>query len=757
MQKVVPRGATGSSRNWSLVLVPVFGVLLVVALWSAVLVGIAAGERKALESELRDANSYVFSFEAHVRRTLRELDRTLQLLKSETERTGQTDLKRLQELGLIRGAEVNSLSILNRHGDVVASNRFTNVSPNFADRDYFRHHAEVDTGTMDISRPFVGRVVGRNVIVLSRRLNGPKGEFAGVAMISISPTIFTDFYVDANLGAHGVLGIFGLDGAYRVRRMGADESDTSPSASPQLLRLARDNHVGSYVGASPHDGVVRLVAYRRLPEYPLVVMAARSTDEAFSGFRGYRNAYLALAIAGTLVILPFFGVLYRVMQHSRQKSARLRNQREFLLELLDNIPLGISVRRLAADGSGEYVVWNETNALMYGAPQETVVGRPLTAVAPPDAAERVMEWDRALLASPAILNIVEPEQMPTGETAQIHRVRAPIFDAEDEVEYVITVSEDVTRQKAAEDDVRLASKVFETTTDGIVISGPDDRIITVNAAFTRLTGYAQDEMLGQPVDGALFAPLDADEFAAQMTSLHRDGSLTAEVHRLDKNGRELDLWLSASVVRDNAGAIVNHVRTYTDISRLKGAQRQLEQLVNIDVLTGLPNRRRFHERLEHALQRARRSGQEVGLLFLDLDGFKSVNDNFGHDIGDELLRQAAGRLASCMRATDAPCRLGGDEFTVILEGSTAPDHAIFVSRRIQNELAKPFLIGNGKLHVGTSIGIAFFPAHGLTAADLVGRADQAMYQAKQAGGNRYVIYREPAQAARMELAADLAP
>ncbi len=204
-----------------------------------------------------------------------------------------------------------------------------------------------------------------------------------------------------------------------------------------------------------------------------------------------------------------------------------------------------------------------------------------------------------------------------------------------------------------------------------------------------------------------------------MTHLHREGYVTAEVRRKHKDGRELQLWITATLVRSDEGRILNYLRVFTDISPLKDTQRQLEHLVHIDPLTGLPNRRLFGERIEDALHRARRTGLGVALLFLDLDGFKHINDTHGHHVGDQLLQQAAVKLAGCIRASDSLFRLGGES-----------------------------------MKVGTSIGIALYPADGGDSIALIHSADAAMYRAKNAGGNRHalspcdkIVSREPLRSA----------
>ena len=290
--------------------------------------------------------------------------------------------------------------------------------------------------------------------------------------------------------------------------------------------------------------------------------------------------------------------------------------------------------------------------------------------------------------------------------------------------------------------MRLGSRVFESTADAVVVTDAEDRVLTVNAAFSRITGFSADEMLGRIFRESPFRPIDPEQSAARLEVRLRDGHVTAEVLRHRKDGSELPLWLTASNVLDESGKIVNSVRVFTDISELKATQRQLEALATIDALTALPNRLYFKDQLERLLAQARREPQQFALLFIDLDNFKSINDSLGHAAGDDVLQQTAKRLTQCVRETDTVARFGGDEFTIILPQIQSARGPEFVAEQVLKALALPFTVAGNEHFLSASIGLALYPADGASADQLLRNADTAMYRAKESGRGCYVYFEQ---------------
>ena len=449
------------------------------------------------------------------------------------------------------------------------------------------------------------------------------------------------------------------------------------------------------------------------------------------------------AAAATLVIVIFFGVFTLFAVRLKRHRVKLKIQRRFLETLVDNVPSGITVRSMRPGTFGRYVLCNESNRLIFGIGPKEALGKTVLDVMTGPYAEQIMEFDRQLLASPMVQDIVQVRDVPGQESCIYHLLRAPIFGAEGQVDYIMTSATDITQERARMDELELASRVVETTADAIVISDADDRVVMVNAAFTKLTGYDAHEIVGKILAESPFRPIDVAESAARMDRQLRDGFVTAEVSRFRKDGTPLSLWVTASSVRNPDGSLRNNVRVFTDISLLKETQHKLEQLASFDSLTGVPNRRLLHDRLEQATYRAKRNKKEMAVMFIDLDEFKKVNDTLGHDVGDLLLQQVALRLQKCVRLSDSIGRLGGDEFAIILEDTQQPEDAMIVGERILATFAAPFVLDGHRVAATASIGIAIYPEDGMEPAELLKNADVAMYRAKQAGRKQFKFFSDP--------------
>lgn len=303
---------------------------------------------------------------------------------------------------------------------------------------------------------------------------------------------------------------------------------------------------------------------------------------------------------------------------------------------------------------------------------------------------------------------------------------------------------DVTTMKRSESELRLAGKVFNNSNEGIVVVDHNGQIIKANRSFYKLTGYSTAEIIGRSPGIFKSDHYGEDFYHSIWQSVKQTGQWQGEVWSRKKSEDIVAYWVSISTIKNNKGKTESYVAIFNDITEKKKAEESILQLAHYDELTKLPNRALFFDRLNHAVERAKRESKNLAVLFLDLDNFKEVNDSRGHSIGDKLLKCVSRRLSRIVRSSDSVARLGGDEFTVILEGidshQDAKKEAAAVAVKILIALTKPFIINNESLRVSASVGIAVYPEDALKADDLVRSADMAMYEAKKKGRNTYEFY-----------------
>jgi diguanylate cyclase (GGDEF)-like protein/PAS domain S-box-containing protein len=305
---------------------------------------------------------------------------------------------------------------------------------------------------------------------------------------------------------------------------------------------------------------------------------------------------------------------------------------------------------------------------------------------------------------------------------------------------IASVYIDITERREAEEQLRIAAAVFETSGEGIVVTDHNNHIIAVNPGFTSITGYRPDEVLGQSPSILSSGWHDADYYNKMWKSLRENNRWDGEIWNRNKHGAIYPEWLSLTVVRDERGEVIQHIAVFSDITRRKRDEEKIRWQANYDPVTGLPNRTLFQERFSASISSSHREGWITALLFIDLDHFKTVNDTRGHAVGDWLLQEVAGRLASCIREADTVARLGGDEFTVVLQDVRGADDAAMMAQKIVTNLSEPFFAEGGDIFIGASIGITLYPDDAEEAEILLRNADLAMYRAKEAGRNGYRFF-----------------
>jgi len=329
---------------------------------------------------------------------------------------------------------------------------------------------------------------------------------------------------------------------------------------------------------------------------------------------------------------------------------------------------------------------------------------------------------------------------PDGEVRWFEISGDPCFTKTGEFKGYRGVTQDITERKQAELRLQQHAMVFENSQEGVVITDAQGCVIDANASFERITEYSLDEIRGENLRILQSGRHDRSFYLNMWKSIEDTGSWQGEIWNRRKGGDIFLEWVSICAIKDEKDQVMAYVGTSVDISRMNHVQSEVERLAHYDALTGLPNRLLLISRLGHALDRVKRGGSGA-VLFLDFDGFKQVNDTFGHQAGDELLIAASSRLTGRLRDADTLARLGGDEFVIILEDVASSESVETVAQDVISQLKTPFDLSKGRTAtIGGSVGIALFPKDGTDVAQLIERADRALYAAKNAGKGVYRFF-----------------
>ena len=303
--------------------------------------------------------------------------------------------------------------------------------------------------------------------------------------------------------------------------------------------------------------------------------------------------------------------------------------------------------------------------------------------------------------------------------------------AQDELLRINRELEAEVEERTAE--IRLSATVIEHTGEGAVVTDSDAVILSVNPAFSRITGYSPEDAIGKKTNLLRSGRHDDDFYRDLWESLLAKGSWEGEIWNRRKDGDIYLERLTINAVRNEEGLTTRYVSVFNDVTEARGKDDRIRHMAFHDALTGLPNRLLLEDRLARAIEVAHRKNRQLGLLFIDLDHFKEVNDTFGHKIGDALLVEVAARITACIRGGDTLARLGGDEFVVLCEDVERSEYYSLVAKKIIEAVSSPIIIQSHTTHVGASLGIAVYPDDGLESTGLMKAADTAMYAAKQAG------------------------
>lgn len=391
---------------------------------------------------------------------------------------------------------------------------------------------------------------------------------------------------------------------------------------------------------------------------------------------------------------------------------------------------------------GVYLACNQRFEAFFGQSEAHIVGKTDYDFVDTALADFFRENDRlAIVNGGARSNEEWVRFAHDGHSELLETTKTPIFTDEGALIGVLGVGHDVTQRRAAEDALRLSASVYSHAREAIVITDAQGLMVDVNAAFTRITGYTRDQALGQPLALLSSGRQGHMPHEGMWLALCEQGYWEGEVWMRRRSGEVFAVLESASAVRDPQGTIAHFVAMFSDITAQKQNQRRLERIAHYDALTDLPNRVLFSDRLQQSMASALRHQRPMALVFMDLDGFKAVNDLYGHAAGDQLLVSLAARMRQLVREGDTVARLGGDEFVAVLVDLASVAAALSLLERLLQVVSTPVPWGDGPgLQVSASLGVAFYPDANIpTPQALMELADTAMYRAKMAGKNRYAL------------------
>jgi diguanylate cyclase (GGDEF)-like protein/PAS domain S-box-containing protein len=462
-------------------------------------------------------------------------------------------------------------------------------------------------------------------------------------------------------------------------------------------------------------------------------------------FAGARRAGAALAEANATLGAT---VAARTAELTRANERLTDSCRELRL-LVEQAPLSIAM----FDTEMRYLAVSRRWVTEYGRGRSVLEGLCHYEVHP-DLPKWWTDVHRRALTGEVVKNGEDLWVQADGSKHWLNWAVSPWRDEQGKIGGIILFAEDVTPRKHAEERLRLADAVFMSAQEGVLIFDMHYVIVAINPAVCTISEYAEAELVGQHIRMLLSERHERVFYEDIQECLRRTGRWQGEFWGRRRRGDTCAQWVSIATVNDEVGHPRYHAALITDMSRMNLAESHLQYLAQHDALTGLPNRSLLYLRLRHSLERALREGMTCAVLFLDLDGFKGVNDTLGHEAGDELLRLAAQRMKLRLREIDTLARVGGDEFVVVLERLTARDDAAAVAQTLMQQLTVPFDLRSARnVQVGASVGISMSADNAPDVDTLIRQADAALYQAKAAGRGTWRFYAHDGEVVRAGSAA----
>ena len=694
--------------------------------------------RSNYDSAIRDANSssanLAMALSHQVEQSISLVDLALRTLAVQTRNLPPGRDRNEEILALVSAqktllAQASSVFVLDGEGHMVASSDHVAIGESFADRDYFIALRRDPSQELVIGRLLRSRVDGKSFIGLARAIHDRDGRFAGIVAARLDPYFFEREFFDFDVGSHGAVALVSDIGVVLAR---APPSQEVTGSQFQLHPELEDPSVrsGIFKSKSIVDGHERLYAFRRLFKVPMMMVVGRDCDDLLAPWHALvRNAVTALAVFCMVV----FGLALLLQRQSRRQTLlidQLRISELRFLSFLGNTPAMAWI----TDGDGRITYANQSVARLVDLHEDQLIGAQIDDLLPLSAASAHRDSIAAVAARLANIEVFGSYQRHDSEVELVVQYFA-LGEADGE-HRVGGIALDVTGQRNAERAQALHDRVLAFSPHGVSISkvDGDQELIYVNPAFERITGYSAAEVIGRNARFLVNQDLDQDGLIELRGAIRDQRETEVTLRNYRKDGTLFWNEMRLAPVRDPEGSVTHYVGTLVDVTERKNFEAQLAFQASHDLLTRLPNRTLFEERLLQAMETAAREDQMLAVVFIDIDHFQQCNDSLGRGGGDLLLRRAAERLERVVSDGDTVGRVGGDEFALVLTDHASDESVALLLKRLFQEFSAPERVGELDVPLSISAGLAVFARDGASVPVLLKNAELAMNSAKLAGG-----------------------
>jgi diguanylate cyclase (GGDEF)-like protein/PAS domain S-box-containing protein len=739
------------------------GGSVVLLLWLCLVTWIGFDLRNSLVRERNNATqvagTLAQALESHLQATVQKIDlRLSEFVDHHSEQIARHAPRRVVEPELAEFLalfpEAQDFAVADAAGNFIYDASSTLATAGIGDRAYFIKLRDDPGAGLVVSEPLESRVTKDWVFVLARRLAAADGRFVGVVLTTVRSDFFERFYSRLDIGRNGVIALWSTELQQVARWPRQDEWRGGKLAgSPILERLAAGETAGSFGRSGQYDKQRRLVVFRKTADLPFVITVGLAEEEFLAEWRRRAIAY---ALLGTILSLALLALgrswtrsHARATELARRMTEAYRAKEEEGRALIDAIPDPAWL----VDTEARILAINEAFCRMVGQPMDALIGKTTFELFAPETAERLREAQLRVYSENAPVR--EELWFDVGKGKRPYEfLRVPVYDAAGKPRGLAGVAWDISLRVEAEQRQRLVAQVFENSNEGLLIIDTERRIVLCNRAYERMLGYTSDELVGRDPMMLASPRYDASLDARVREEITTHGSWHGEIWLRAKSGEEVPVWCNVSVVFDAEGKTLNTIIQTADLRERKTAEARIESLATRDQMTGLPNRQGFVRILDAWLA----AGHGGALLIFDLDHLGRVNDAFGHEAGDSMLRTTGQRLRRLLREDDALGRLGGDQFGVLTAGRSDAEAVETVVRKLLDAIAQPMPIDGSAVVSTACAGICLFPADGADSAALLRNTDAAMHRAKAGGANQFRFFAlsmNEEMAERLRLESDL--